>query len=68
MPQWRFPRATRDQCTVVTRDPQLGPQVAFCNDVHSDNDVHRDNDAPQDNDGHRDNDAHSIMIMDLVVI
>ena len=27
MPQWRFPRATRDQCTVVTRDPQLGPQV-----------------------------------------
>jgi len=27
VPQWRFPRATRDQCTVVTRDPQLGPQV-----------------------------------------
>ena len=27
VPQWRFPRATRDQCTVVTRDPQLGSQV-----------------------------------------
>ena len=46
----------------MTRDPQLGPQVAFCNDVH------RDMHAPQDNDCHRDNDAHSIMIMDLVVI
>jgi len=27
VPQWRFPRATRDQCTVVTRDPHLGTQI-----------------------------------------
>ena len=64
VPQWRFPRATRDQCTVVTRDPQLGPQVTFGDDVHWDNDVHRynddhrDNDVQRDNDVYRDNDAH----------
>ena len=27
VPKWSFPRATRDQCTVVTKDPKLGPQV-----------------------------------------
>ena len=27
VPQWSFPRATRDHCTVVNRDPQLGTQV-----------------------------------------
>ena len=58
MPQWRFPRATRDQCTVVTRDPQLGPQVAFGNHGRRDNDPHRDNDVQRDNDVYRDNDAH----------
>ena len=36
MPQWRFPRATRDQCTVVTRDPQLGPQVGGGSDLGGD--------------------------------
>jgi len=27
VPQWSFPRATRDHCSVVTRDPTQGPQV-----------------------------------------
>ena len=27
VPQWSFPRATRDHCTVVTRDPGAGAQV-----------------------------------------
>lgn len=27
VPQWSFPRATRDQCTVVTKDPKFGTQV-----------------------------------------
>ena len=27
VPQWSFPQATRDQCTVVTKDPKLGTQV-----------------------------------------
>jgi len=27
VPQWSFPRATRDHCTVVNKDPQLGTQV-----------------------------------------
>ena len=27
VPQWSFPRATRDHCTVVNTDPRLGTQV-----------------------------------------
>jgi len=27
VPQWNFPRATKDMCTVVTKDPKLGSQV-----------------------------------------
>ena len=27
VPQWSFPRATADQCTVATRDPELGSSV-----------------------------------------
>jgi len=27
VPQWRYPQASRDQCTVVTKDPKLGSQV-----------------------------------------
>lgn len=27
VPQWVFPRATRDSCSVVTRDPVLGTQI-----------------------------------------
>jgi len=27
VPQWSFPRATADQCTVTTKDPELGSQV-----------------------------------------
>lgn len=27
VPQWSFPRATKNHCTVVNRDPQLGTQV-----------------------------------------
>ena len=27
VPKWSFPRATKDQCTVVTKDPKQGSQV-----------------------------------------
>ena len=27
VPQWSLPRATRDKCTVVTKDPKLGTQL-----------------------------------------
>lgn len=27
VPQWGFPRATRDMCTVVNKDPKLGTQI-----------------------------------------
>ena len=52
MPQWRFPRATRDQCTVVTRDPQLGPQVGDGGGLDLDDDFDGDGgDFDGDGDG-----------------
>ena len=36
VPQWSFPRATRDHCSVVTRDPSAGAQVEYNKKIFED--------------------------------